>query len=410
MKEKFSGYKQAIFALILIFCAYAMYDVYICLQPSLIIRLGITSADLGITTALQTVTGFVVSFFAGPIYKKVKPHLCLFLLILFMFAFNLLCIFTKSYIVVVIMNVIYGLFVGLACQPATTIFISSWFVKNRDQMLSFVGSFAQCGIAFSGFIFAGLAVRFESTTAGLIVLGVFGVIGIVMSLLLRTPEQLGELPLGHDEVPESTSGVVETDGLDMKEARKTPAFYVFALALFITGIGVMIFSYGVLFSADKGYNASLSAMVSSFSFIGAAIGAVLLGRLISKTSAKVFVHVEFALCLVSVAVMYAWVKNDMAPALVMAAIFIGGAGNAGTNMTAAMLVPRLFGTKAFGSFIPLYSAFLTAGIGVAAYALPAMATATGNWISAMVLSFVCLAVGYVLCHVSLAMSPMKKMK
>ena len=409
MKTKFSGYKQAIFALILIFCSYAMYDVYICLQPAMLERLGITASALGVSTALQTVIGFVVSFFAGPIYKKVKPHVCLFLLVVFMLVFNLLCMFTHSYLLVVVMNVLYGLFVGLACQPATNIFISSWFIKNRDQMLSFVGTFANCGLALSGFIFSALAVRIESTVAGLIILAVFGVIGIIMSLLLRMPEKLGEKPLGYDEVPEATDNAVASDGFMLKEARKTSEFYVFALALLVTGMGVMIFSYGVLFASNKGYSESLSAMVSSFSFVGSAVGAILLGRLISKTNAKTFIHAVFILALVSVAVLFMWVKSDMPSAVVMIAILVGGIGNAGTNMEAPMLIPRLFGTKDFASFVPLYMAFLTIGIGAAAFILPTMATVSGNWISAMILSFACLIVGYVLSLVSLALSPMKKL-
>lgn len=222
---------------------------------------------------------------------------------------------------------------------------------------------------------------------------------------------MGQKPLGYDDDSGADEKMPsESVGLSVKEIRRTPAFYVFMAAMFITGIGVMIFSYAILFVSSKGYSDSVSALTSSFSFIGACVGAILLGRLITKTSAEIYVITLFLCCILSSIMLYIWTKGDMPLYIALVCVAIGGAGNAGTNMGAAMLVPRLFGMKSFSSLMPLYQAFLTIGIGVGAFLLPTMATSSGDWASAMFLTIICMIVGFIVTLMALAMSPLKKLE
>lgn len=182
------------------------------------------------------------------------------------------------------------------------------------------------------------------TLAGLFVL----VIAIVLLTISKGPEDKGFVRMG--EAENETSIASEKKGMVIKQALKTPMFWLVAATATLTVFG----SSAILFNSapfyiEMGFSPEKAALVASFNLGMLAVGKVVIGFFSDKFGTKfgsIFAAFIFGLQFVFLALM------PLNPNLfVWGAVICYGIGGGGITVCPPLLVNALFGEKDYGNIV-----------------------------------------------------------
>jgi len=267
--------------------------------------------------------------------------------------------------------IINGIFVNASHFMLIGILISRWFSDKRGLAL---------GIAFAGSGFGAAVMvplaswvieifdwrwgfRF-SGVAALIVL-----IPTILLLLKEKPEDLGLSPYRENgnDAPAAKKG--EPTGLTLAEARRTPAFWMLAVALLgISMSAAAPNAHTAPFLGDLGYPVHVISAVVSLSMIVLTVGKILMGHVFDRFG-TMFGGIALGVFCVLSPVFALLSVNPLAPWL--HAIFLGLAST-GFSIPVNIFAMKYFGEKDFPAILSVLSMIMAFG---SAFSPPVMGLA-----------------------------------
>lgn len=179
--------------------------------------------------------------------------------------------------------------------------------------------------------------------------GLFVLVALIaLFTIVKKPEQKGFVRMG--EIKGETSVESEKKGMLIKEAMKTPMFWLIASTATLTVFG----SSAILFNSapfyiEVGFSPEKAALIASFNLGMLAVGKVVIGFLSDRLGTKfgsVFAALVFGLQFVFLALM------PLNPNLfVWGAVICYGIGGGGITVCPPLLVNALFGEKDYGNIV-----------------------------------------------------------
>ncbi|MCQ4636519.1 MFS transporter [Anaerovorax odorimutans] len=179
--------------------------------------------------------------------------------------------------------------------------------------------------------------------------GMFGVVALLSLLfLVKTPEERKFIRMG--ETAEEVKAAENAAGMNIKEAMKTPMFWLIlaTATLMVFGSSAILFNSAPFF-IECGFNAQKAALIASFNLGMLAVGKIFIGFLSDRLGTKfasILSGAIFGLAFVSLALM------PMNPGLfVFGAVICYGIGGGGITVCPPLLVNALFGEKDYGNIV-----------------------------------------------------------
>ena len=264
-------------------------------------------------------------------------------------------------------------------QIGATTVVSQWFVMRRGRATAIL--FVAHSVGMGGFPFLAQMLingtgdwRMAWFWLAFIVWGV--ALLPIWLLIVRKPEDIGEVPDGHkfqakqtDFQSASHSGArlaAEQSAWTMREAMRTPTLWMLALVggmVFFVHAGVTI--HQAAFLHDRGISPIGAATAIVVLAVGAAGGSLVWGNLMDRFSGR-FVYVLVALWMGGVSMLFLTV-DQVSVALVVAGLF--GVGLGGLLGVPPVVTADYFGRASLGSIRGVLEPFV--GIGQAFGALGA---------------------------------------
>jgi MFS family permease len=172
----------------------------------------------------------------------------------------------------------------------------------------------------------------------------------ILLLAQNKPEDLGLRPDGASRLGDGSSGAAPPQdaevGLSVKQALRTPAFWITALALATMSMLVTaLFFHQVSIFTHHGVDAHVAARVFSVSAITMVVAMPLIGRLLDRFPTKpIFACATLTQSAALIAIVFV---DDLASALLYGIVF--GLNNAAVQTHYTYVWPRFFGRRHLGS-------------------------------------------------------------
>ncbi len=196
-----------------------------------------------------------------------------------------------------------GVFITVIAGP---VLVNQWFKKKNGLALGLIGA-SQGLLGALAQPLIGRTIAESGWRFGYISVGVAVIIIVVPTILIlirKSPQAIGILPYGAEEVDSSKSDqTTESDkGVTLAIARKSSAFYslflFFLLIVSIASFSIHIPSY--IQSLPQGYGPVFAGNAMAAYLVGVLIGALLLGYLVDKIGSRNTIYIAMVLAIVSV--------------------------------------------------------------------------------------------------------------
>ena len=304
-----------------------------------------------------------------------------------------------------------GALVGIFAMGCGTIpvsvLITNWFEKNRGLMISI----AMMGISIGGTVLSPLLswliVEFGWRYAYFILcaLSLIVLVPIALFVVRRAPQDVGLEPYGHGEetaVSTKKKNVPASNwNATLKEARKTPILWMFALGAFLIYFTACFMGHMSYYLQGVGFDAAAVASYISLYSVVAIIGKLVLGRIFDRFGPKIgilFGCGTFFLFLV------AFIFVQGSPMMLYFAAVMYGFGTCTATVAIPIMTTSVFGAKNYSELYGFISAFTMAGSAIGSSAIGFLYDLTGSYRPALtvlailtaltiVIMFVCINMG-----------------
>lgn len=241
----------------------------------------------------------------------------------------------------------YGLMVGVGMSTHDIVTLSTiarWFRKRRGMMTGLVKAGTGTGQFFVPLMASALivAIGWRSTYAiiGCMVLVVYL---LAARLVKRSPEEMGLTP---DGAPVSRERSVQTEGVLLGEALKTPQFWLCCLSYFCVVFGAMtILTHIVMHASDSGMAERPSAAVVSTIGVLSIAGRVTIGTLSDRIGSRK----SFLLCFCILIAALLWLQVASSAWMLFAFAVVYGFAHGGFYTVLSPTIAELFGLRAHGA-------------------------------------------------------------
>ena len=288
-KEKFSGYKVAFGCFLIMFVHLGVLQSMGVFLPHLSNDLNIPMSQASLVVTFATTSAFLCSLVATRVISKLTPKWTLLMATLICAGHYVLFSFTTGVAVVWLGGVLGGFVMGFGTNVVAAGIISEWFIEKRATVLGAVFGGAGFGGAITILIAGYLIEQFGWRTSYLILAAAILVIGLSVNfLLIKTPEELNQKPLGWEKEEAKISEAQE--GVTYDEAKKSTTFKLWWVAL---ALAAMLYgsytSFGPTFWQSEGMSHIQSSnYISLLALLGAGL-AMISGSLADKFGEKLYV-------------------------------------------------------------------------------------------------------------------------
>lgn len=412
-KPKFSGYSQAFLAALITFTIGMSYGAYSMLILPLAERLNISTAAAGIPGTVETFAAFGLGLLgAGTLIKKWTARRCILIGALVASAFCGAYLYLPTLFLVGVYEAVVGFTQSFGYSVGMAAFIRQWFIEKREMVLGVATAAIGFGSAAGTFLY-GVIETNMGTGAVAIGFGCLGVLCLIIYLFfLRTPDQLGQKPLGWEKAEalaaaEGKAGGVDF-GIEFKDALKSPSLYLIMGSCLLWALAMVTTPYLATILMTNGMDTMGAANYSSISNLAVAGMALLLGTLTSKLGPKSYVVTAFGAGILGLVTLQMWTATQSSAILFIASILMGGGYVVG-NTYAPMVTTKVFGNKAYDQIIPLVFGMRCVGLGVGVLLLPGIADKTGSWTLSLYLAMGMMVVAIFIGLLALKLAPMNKL-
>jgi len=333
--------------------------------------------DLGFSRGEFTFFRTIVVILAAvllPSYAKLVRKFSIKKVMLVGTSLNSLALFSYSFGTEIwhfyLIAVFNGLVVNASHFMVIGILISRWFEDKKGLALglAFAGSGlgAAIMVPLASWIIEVFGWRWGFRFSGMAALCIL--VPTVLLLIKDNPEALGLSPYRRENGDSASSAgmVSEPKGLYLAEARKTPCFWLLAVALL--GISISASApnaHTAPYLSDLGYSVRVVSAVVSLSMIVLTVGKIIMGHVFDRFGTFVGGITLGVFCILSPAFAL-WAVNPVAPW--MHAVFLGMAST-GFSIPVNIYAMKFFGQKDFPAILSVLSVVTALG---AAFSPPGM--------------------------------------
>lgn len=366
-------------------------------------------AETGFATSayfLTTTIASVICIFTGPIAGKLlrgkymRPTfiICSIGTMGFFSCYGLCHKLWQFYLV----GALQGFFAMGACTIPVTVLITNWFEKNRGLMISI----AMMGVSLGGTILSPLLSwiigRYGWRNAYFImgVISLIVLIPISVFVVRRSPEDVGLEPYGHGEVVSNAkkkSVPASSWNASLKEARKTPILWMFAIGGFLIYFTSCILGHMSYYLQLSGFNAaSIAAYISIYSIVAIA-GKLVLGHIFDRFGPKggiLFGCGTFLLFLIC----FILVQGSQFMLYLAAVLY--GFGTCTATVAIPIMTTSVFGAKNYSELYGFISAFTMTGAAIGSSGIGLLYDITGSYRPALIILAVLTALTIVAMFIS----------
>ena len=262
--------------------------------------------------------------------------------------------------------VVYGVLAGIGFSTHDVITLSTvarWFVKRRGVMSGIVKVGTGCGQLLGPMIATLLLAIFGWRHSNLIIgLAIPVALVAVAQLMRRDPQGMGLLPDGAGAMAGGRTGVVEEQGISLKEAARMKQFWTICIAEFAVLCCLLtVIVHIVPYARDLGLAPVYAAGV--LSTIG---GVSILGRIVmGAASDRIGGKRASIICLILLFCGFIWLQFTTEAWMLFLFAVIYGFAHGGFFTVVSPLVAELFGTGSHGLLfgIILFSGTLGGAVG-----------------------------------------------
>lgn len=416
MDKKFFGYKAAVGAFLIIFVNLGIATTLGVFLASLSEYTGWSIAMCGYIGTANTVCNILLSMVAAKALPKIGVKKCMIISLIGIVAhswFYTFCVPGQQVISLVWMylaGAICSFAITFGTHAACATLIAEWFIEKREKVTGIVLSGAGFGAAIWVFL-AGQLFQYFDYKMCYRIMSISGlVIGLIALLFfIKTPEQLGQKPLGWDKVQnDSNADVADIPGVTKAVAMKSGSFWLFAIAMLFVCVAYTAFcSYAPAWWQACGLTSTGAANYNAAQLILAALFLLSVGAVFAKAGPGGFtaiVCVAFAVC---AGLMIVIAKGVSVPVMLLIVVLAGIA----YPMNAS--VPSVVGQSIFGGkdFAAISATLMTAVYIGQFLCAPIMSVFLGmenGFVVAWGFFGAAALVGLVLILIALAKSPLKK--
>ena len=388
------------------------------ITPLLIEGMSTTVTDYSFGLMMATVLAFLGSLVGARFITKIGARRCL--LIGTICVTVVLCLIASATNLVLwyIANVMNGIVLAIGAHAAAAGVLAEFYGPRTPTVFGIVVGVMSFLVAGEVMVESFMLTVLDYRTIVYIFAGVTLVVGLFSNFVLigRLPSERAGAAAAAASAPGEGAGegaaapeaeaAAEVPGITMKEALRTPALYVFFLAMVLAAFPLNGFSaYASYFFVGGGLEASLSAtLLSVFALIVAAISLVSgsVSKKIGAAATSVVVFVGFA---IGVAVMIMWANTQQFPLAVVSLFPCALIGP--VQILPALFIPQLFGMKDYTPINAVGMGGFYLGGAIVFVLVAAVMQAVGYTMGFVVLA-VCAIAALVLFLIAIGISPMRK--
>ncbi len=298
--------------------------------------------------------------------------------------------FVTNYSGLVVIYSLFAIGMSLAGIISFMYLINKWFRKN----VGLAAGLLLIGSSFGGIVFPKLAAAAGDWQTACVWMGGLGAIFLLVPLFFikNTPQEMGLTPDGLPILAQNTEGVFNVgigmsdigttpptslEGISLKEALKTPVFY---LVLLVTGaLWFCINGYlqnHAFYMTDLGKNAGETASILGTFSMMAIIGKVLFGWLSDRYPRNYIMMSSISIMTLSILILKMCSAN---PSLLTVFALVFGIGFGGAFSIIQIWVADMYAGKNFGSILGVVTMIDTIAGSVGMILLGSMRKASGSF-------------------------------
>jgi len=360
-RDYFYATLSAIGCFMIIFVTMGMSNTISVFYPELIRELKATYAQLAPQTTVSTGMGFICSTFIAPwaikkfgVYKSLFLGICLMASKYFLFS-----VATAAWHVVVF-NSTMGLGFGFAGMSMLAIVLSNWFYTRKKLIVTLVTG----GYGFGAAVWLNVTAWFIEHYGFRVAYVALGVIELIIGLtglfifVKIMPEDRGCKQIGwqqrlidEDKIKKELAAgtAAAPDGVMFKDAVRTPAYWMIAIALLLVGGALGAYrDFAVPMYLTTGLDRAASAGYLSLAVLIGGFFVMFSGELAQRLDTRLY-FCFFIGSFVGAMVLSYYLCFNADPALIMYIVILLGISYPYNNGAPQMLALNTFGSRDVGS-------------------------------------------------------------
>ena len=358
MEKKFFGYKAAVGAFLIIFVNLGVATTLGVFLASLAEYSGWSIAMCGYIGTANTICNILLSMVVVKALPKLGVRKCMAISIAGIVLHAWLYTFAVpgqkviSLILFYLAGAVCSFAITFGTHAACSTLIAEWFIETREKITGIVLSGAGFGAAIWVFLAGQLFKFFDYKGCYRIMSVISLVIGLIALLfLVKTPEEMGQKPLGWDKVKETEgeTEAIEVPGVTKAEALKSPSFWLFAAAMvFVCLAYTAALSYAPSYWQVSGLTSTGAANYTAAQLIIAALFLLVAGTVFAKLGPSGFTALmcaAFVVCMILMIV----VGSKMSAILMILIVIMLGLSYPLNASVPSMVGQSIFGGKEFGA-------------------------------------------------------------
>ena len=324
-------------------------------------EMGFTRQAMGTTQTMLSLGYMLIALFSGAIFKENRLRKLMIFGSIVMCASYMLFAVARSLAVFYVVALVCSMAQALINLVPFSLIMNTWFNEKRGMAIGFVCA----GSGLGGMLFNLLGGRLVQSIGWrptvLVFTGIMClvILPMVFFVIKIRPEEMGLEPLGK---PVAASGTVSGDGMTLKEAMRTKAFYLLILDIVIAGMGVnAIATTSTPFYTDEFQNGVIAANLGAAFMAVLAVGKFSLGGMYDKLGTLRATLIS-RLLLIFALLALAGGKN---PVFIGIYLLCTGFACATSSTAIPILARNTFGSKSAAAIIGVFSASQSLGAMVA---------------------------------------------
>ena len=245
-------------------------------------------------------------------------------------------------------------------QVSVSTMVSNWFIKRRGTAIGIMSTGIGIGILILAPLIGGFLIPNFGWNIAYAALGLFNMALIPLAVfVVRTkPSDMGLYPDGvvdDESIAELEASRTATNGISLKMALGTSAFWFLCLSFLVSGFSSMgVIQSQVPYLQDKGFSLVLATSTVTGLGLGSAIGKFFFGWLCDIIKAKYACALSLVLLAIAIVVLI-MIKPGAPLAIIWLYAITIGLGSGGWLPTMSMLVNRNFGLVSYGAIFGMIS-------------------------------------------------------
>lgn len=361
--------------------------------------LHLTRAEIALNATFNGIAGAASLLFAGTIFKKMNTKLLLTVSVALTGLCFIACSFIQSIAPFYAIKVVLGVVQQISIVISIPILLGNWFEKHLGVLFGITGALTAIGGSVFNPIVSHFILEYGWRTSYTLVGAINLVLLLPVALMMKFKPDNGMLPFGREA---SLAGTAISDahqefelkGLTVKQAMKTPVFYLFIAAIiFLQSAGSLAQHVPALIQ-NFGFSLTVGASVMSALLIGAAAGKFLMGFMLD--------HVKPIVTLLLFALIGAlgWFSTGLFhdAFYLKGSGFASGMGQAIVLTSLPLLIRSSFGQKDYSQILSVIMMFGAFSNAVSVYAHGSLFDHTGSYSLSIIMN----VATYTLAFISLA--------